>query len=184
MNGPRPAVPASSWVVRFAPLITADGLVLDLACGSGRHTRYLWANGHSVVALDRSTEALKPLKIIPGVEIVVADLDEGNPWPLAGRRFAGIVVTNYLHRPLFPVILDALADNGVLIYETFARGNEAFGKPSNPDFLLQPGELLDIARNSLRVVGFEEGIVSSPRPAVIQRICAVKSVSAAPPALP
>jgi len=105
---------ALPWVVRFARLIAGNGPVLDLACGSGRHTRYLWANGHSMVALDRNAEALQTLKILPGVEIIEADLEDGSPWPLAGRRFAGIVVTNYLHRPLFPVILDTLAQGGTL----------------------------------------------------------------------
>lgn len=169
----------SPWVIRFASLIAEGGPVLDLACGSGRHTRYLWANGHSVVALDRNEEALEPLRILPGVEIVSADLENGNPWPLTGRRFAGVVVTNYLYRPLFPAIIDAIAKDGVLIYETFAVGNENFGKPSNPEFLLRPGELLDLVRGNMRVIAFEEGIIQAPRPAVVQRICAVKGASGA-----
>ena len=175
MTDPRPKAPPSPWVVRFAPLIAKNGAVLDLACGSGRHTHYLAEGGYPVVALDRNPDALEPLNSLTGVEIVAADLENENPWPLAGRQFAGIVVTNYLHRPLFPAIIDALAEDGILIIETFALGNEAFGKPSNPDFLLRPGELLEMVRGKLRVVAFEEGLIAVPRPAVVQRICAVKS---------
>ena len=184
MNDPRRQIPPSPWVVRFAPLIADKGPVLDLACGSGRHARYLAERGHRVVALDRNTEALAPLEYLTGIETIAADLENGNPWKLAGRRFAGIIVTNYLHRPLFPAIIEALADKGILIYETFALGNEVFGKPSNPDFLLRPGELLEIVRGSLQVVAFEEGIIDTPRPAVVQRICAVKSGTASASPLP
>jgi SAM-dependent methyltransferase len=180
MTDPHPRVPPSSWVIRFAPLIADGGTVLDLACGGGRHTCYLAERGHPVVALDRNAEALQPLKKLAGVDIVAADLENGSPWPLAGRQFAGIIVTNYLHRPLFPVIIDALAEDGALVFETFALGNEAFGKPSNPDFLLRPGELLEIVRERLRVVAFEEGKISVPRPAVVQRICAVRSSERSP----
>ena len=180
---PLPA-PPSPWVVRFTPLIADNGPVLDLACGSGRHTRYLADRSHPVVALDRNAEALQPLKTLTGVELIAADLENGNPWPLADRQFAGIVVTNYLHRPLFPAIIDAVADDGFLIYETFALGNEAYGKPSNPDFLLRPGELLEIVLGGLRVVAFEEGIIAAPRQAVVQRICAVKSGTTAAVPLP
>ena len=109
---------------------------------------------------------------IPGARFVRADLEDGSPWPFPGERFQGIVVTNYLHRPLFPVLMDALAENGVLIYETFMAGNERFGKPSNPKFLLRPGELLETFKD-LTVKAFEEGQVSTPKPAMIQRLCAV-----------
>jgi len=184
VNDPRPTAPPSPWVVRFAPLIAKGGPILDLACGSGRHTRFLAAGGHPVVALDRNAEALAPLRSLAGVEVLLADLEGGNPWPLAGRRFAGIIVTNYLHRPLFPAIIDAIAEDGILIYETFALGNETFGKPSNPDFLLRPGELLETVQGSLRVVAFEEGIIAVPQPAVVQRICAVRSAENSPTPLP
>ena len=184
MSVPERQIPPSPWVVRFAPLIAENGMVLDLACGSGRHTHYVADLGHPVLALDRKEDALLPLASLTGVETVVADLENGDPWPLPGRLFAGIVVTNYLHRPLFSAIVDSLAEGGILIYETFARGNEKFGKPSNPDFLLRPGELLDMVRGDLRVIAFEEGVIHTPRPAVIQRICAVKSSDAAPPPLP
>ena len=178
MNDPRPIPQPSPWVARFAPLVSNKHPVLDLACGRGRHTQYMDNKGHKVVALDRNGGALKPLSNLPGVETIETDWENGEEWPLAGRKFAGIIVTNYLHRPLFPAIIEALAEDGVLIYETFALGNEAFGKPSNPDFLLRPGELLEIIQGSLRVVCFEEGEVDLPRPAIIQRICAVKSRTA------
>ena len=161
----------SEWVARWAHGIAPRGAVLDLACGSGRHTRFLAGLGFQVCAVDRDPRALDALGGVAGVTVRLADLESG-PWPLDGLQFVGIVVTNYLHRPLFPRILDALAPDGVLIYETFAAGNERFGKPSNPDFLLRPGELLDVVRNRLRVVAYEELEVAPPRPACIQRICA------------
>ena len=161
----------SDWVVRWAHGITPRGVVLDLACGNGRHSRLLAALGFRVCAVDRDPQALGALEGVAGVTLRPADLENG-PWPLDGLKFDGIVVTNYLHRPLFPCILDALAPAGLLIYETFAAGNERFGKPSNPDFLLRPGELLDVAHGRLRVVAYEDVEVAVPRPARIQRICA------------
>jgi SAM-dependent methyltransferase len=161
----------SEWVARWAGKICPGGEVLDLACGSGRHARFLAALGMKVCAVDRDAQALGILAGIAGVSICVADL-EGGPWPLAGRRFDGVIVTNYLHRPLFPRILDALSPSGLLVYETFAAGNERFGKPSNPDFLLRPGELLDLVHARLRVLAYEDLEVTTPKPARIQRICA------------
>ena len=161
----------SEWVIRCAGFIPAGGEVLDLACGSGRHSRYLAAAGHRVCAIDRDAQAVAALTGVPGVGGQIADL-EGMPWPLEGRRFAGIVVANYLYRPLFPHLLKALAHDGALIYETFALGNERFGKPSNPDFLLRPGELLEVVRGKLRVLAYEDLQVSLPKPAMVQRICA------------
>jgi SAM-dependent methyltransferase len=162
----------SEWVTRWAGLIAAGGEALDLACGSGRHSRYLAAAGYRVCAIDRDAQALAALTGVAGVSVQVADL-ERTPWPLKGRRFAGIVVANYLYRPLFPRLLEALAEDGALIYETFALGNERFGKPSNPDFLLRPGELLELARGRLRVLAYEDLQLSLPKPAMVQRICAV-----------
>ncbi len=168
----------SSWVRRFAPLVPAGGEVLDLACGSGRHARLLAGLGHRVEAVDRDAAALARLSGVAGVSVRVADLEHA-PWPYAGRRFAGIVVANYLHRPLLPLIEGALADAAVLIYETFMVGNERFGRPSNPDFLLHPQELLRVAQAAgLRIVAYEEGEVAQPRPAVVQRLCAVRGAAA------
>lgn len=168
-----PFSPPSPWVVRFANLIPKPGPVLDLAAGSGRHTRYFKDLGYRVVALDRKTDGLADLADEPAVEIIAADLEDGSPWPLPGRRFAGIVVTNYLHRPVLPQLSAALALGGLLIYETFALGNEIYGRPSNPDFLLRPGELLDVARRGgLTVLGYEQLQVTAPKPAIIQHLAA------------
>ena len=156
---------------RWAGFIAAGGEVLDLACGGGRHSRFLAGAGFRVCAVDRDAEALAALSGVPGVSVQVADLERA-PWPLEGRRFAGIVVTNYLYRPLFAHVLETLAEDGALIYETFALGNERFGKPSNLDFLLQPGELLELARGKLHVLAYEDLQVRVPRPAMVQRICA------------
>jgi SAM-dependent methyltransferase len=161
----------SEWVARWARMIVPDGDVLDLACGGGRHTRFLSSLGFRVCAIDRDAQALGTLTDIAGVTVRVADLENG-PSPLAGLQFDGVIVTNYLHRPLFPHILDALSPTGLLIYETFAAGNERFGRPSNPDFLLKPGELLDIVHGRLHVVAYEDLEVAAPKPARIQRICA------------
>jgi SAM-dependent methyltransferase len=141
--------------------------VLDLACGGGRHSRFFKDLGFQVVAVDREPVELE------GIRFVKADLESGAPWPLPGERFGGIVVTNYLHRPLFPHLAASLAEGGVLIYETFMLGNERFGRPSNPEFLLRPGELRE-AFAGLRELGFEEGEFDKPKRAMIQRICALK----------
>jgi len=139
-----------------------------VASGSGRHARFLAQLGYSVTAVDREPQS------IPGVRFIQADLEDGSPWPLPGERFQGIVVTNYLHRPLFPVLEGALAPGGVLIYETFMLGNERFGKPSNPAHLLRPGELWD-AFAGLHVIAFEQGRVARPKAAMMQRLCAVQA---------
>ena len=156
----------SDWVVRWAPVVKR-GPVLDVASGGGRHARFFSSRGLEVVAVDREPQD------IPGVRFVQADLENGNPWPFAGQRFGAIVVTNYLHRPLFASMTDSLDAGGVLIYETFMIGNERFGRPSNPDFLLRPGELV-AAFSSLKVLGFEQGEVARPKLAVTQRICAIR----------
>jgi SAM-dependent methyltransferase len=155
---------ASRWVLRWIELVDR-GPVLDVAAGSGRHSILFAERGLEVIAVDR-----EPLNV-PGVRFVHADLEEGGPWPFAGQRFAAIVVTNYLHRPLFPHLAASLAEGGVLIYETFMVGNERFGRPSNPAFLLQPGELLS-AFASLTPIAFEQGYVETPKAAMIQRLCA------------
>jgi len=146
--------------------------VLDLAAGSGRHTRYLVGQGYQVAAVDLDTSHMADLARDPRIELVEANL-EGAPWPFRGRRFDGIVVTNYLHRPLLPELAESLTPGGVLIYETFAEGNEKYGRPSNPDFLLREGELLEVFSRQLAVIAYEHGYESHPKPAVRQRICAV-----------
>lgn len=154
--------------------IPAGGEVLDLACGGGRHSRLLAAAGYRVLAVDRDTESLAGLADVDGVTTLAADL-EGEAWPLAGRHFAGIVVTNYLWRPRLGDLLATLAPGGVLIYETFMVGNERYGKPSNADFLLRSQELLDHVRHAgLTVIGYEEGYTDTPKPAMRQAICAVQ----------
>jgi SAM-dependent methyltransferase len=159
----------SAWVERWAPMIRPGGVVLDLAAGNGRHARFLARLGFEVDAVDRDASlfADPPRE----VRVLQADLEAGD-WPYAGRLFDGIVATNYLHRPLLPVLVASLERGGVLIYETFAQGNEKFGKPSNPAFLLAPGELLDAARGKLRVLAYEDVVVAEPRPAAIQRLVA------------
>ena len=168
-------VPPSPWVVRFAPLIT--GVVLDVACGAGRHTRFFLSRGHRVTAIDRDLSRISGLEQSDRLVLHQTDLEaEGNSGPgsLPGGRFGGVIVTNYLWRPLLPAIVDAVAEDGVLLYETFAAGNARYGKPSNPDYLLQPGELLDTVSGQLQVVAYENGLTDDPRPAVLQRICAVR----------
>ena len=170
-----------AWVRRFLPLVKPGGRVLDLAAGGGRHCRLLREAGFKVTAVDRQ---IAPLIEACGqdkdVSIVEMDLETGSPWKLGGD-WDGIVVTNYLHRPLLPAIGAALAWEGVVIYETFALGNERFGKPSNPDFLLGPGELATAFGPPLSIVAFEQGFVQKPRPAAIQRIAARKGPPGALP---
>ena len=172
--------PPSPWVSRFAGLIPV-GKVLDLACGGGRHSRLLAGLGHTVLAVDRDPVALAATR---GQDIITLQFDLEHPeachqpdWPLTPGRFKGIVVSNYLHRPLTAALLDSLALGGILIYETFAAGNGQFGKPANPDFLLKPGELLDWSRSqpSCRVIGYEDGYQHQPRSALVPRICLRKA---------
>jgi SAM-dependent methyltransferase len=157
----------SEWVMRWAPLVTR-GPVLDVACGAGRHAAFFAGNGFEVWAVDRDDQLLPS-----PIHFVKADLESGSPWPFAGRKFAGIVVTNYLHRPLFPVLVESLDRGGVLVYETFMAGNERYGKPSNPNFLLRPGELLE-AFAAATVVAFEQGMLERPKKAAVQRICVIR----------
>jgi SAM-dependent methyltransferase len=163
----------SPWVSQWAHLVAPAGAVLDVASGAGRHARFFASLGHPVTALDRDAAALATLHGEPLITTLAADL-EGAAWPLRDdAKFAAVVVTNYLHRPLFAPLLQSLAPGGVLIYETFAQGNGSVGKPSNPAFLLAPGELLDVVRGRLRVVAFQDGFLAQPRPAYVQRICAI-----------
>lgn len=167
----------SEWVIRWGAIIPSAGRVLDVACGKGRHARWLAARGHEVDAVDRDAQALATLAGVQRVHPLCADI-EGGPWPYQRGQYAGVVVTNFLHRPLFAQLIDALVPGGALIFETFAAGNERYGRPSNPDFLLRPGELLEVVGNRLCVVAYEALDVAEPRPAALQRICAVNTGSA------
>ena len=178
----------SAWVRRFSRLVPQDGEILDLACGGGRHTSLMLELGHSVLAVDKSTDAISErLGDRKKLEIIAADLEDGNPvfdndGILEGRRFSGVIVTNYLYRPLMNGLVDSLLSGGVLIYETFGRGNEAFSKPRNPDHLLKPGELLDACAGKLHVVAYEHGIDRTGElPGVKSRICAVRLGGDVPP---
>jgi SAM-dependent methyltransferase len=172
-GSPAPGSP-SPWVVRFASLVPSGSDVLDVACGDGRHTRLFLERGNSVVAMDVDTSGISDLARHPNVEALQVDLEQGGPPPFEGRLFGGVVVTNYLYRPLMPALVGAVAPGGALIYETYARGQERFGRPTNPDFLLRPGELLDVVRGRLRVVAYEDVVVDEPKPTAVQRICAIR----------
>jgi SAM-dependent methyltransferase len=165
----------SEWLVRYAHLLPANAHVLDVACGAGRHVRWLTDRGFVVTALDRNADALAALEsLAPQVTICRADIEDA-AWPLADQQFDAVLVTHYLHRPLWAALIGAVAPGGLMIYETFAAGNEQFGKPSRPDFLLNPGELLDAVKGSMRVVAYEDRYVDQPKPAMIQRIVARKN---------
>lgn len=172
-------VTPSRWVERWSHGVSAGSRALDVACGGGRHARLLAGRGCKVTALDRDPASAQALAGEPNVEFIAADLEAG-AWPLGDAQFDVIVVTNYLHRPLFPALTKALAPAGLLIYETFAAGNAAFGKPSNPDYLLRPRELLDAFGTDMRVLAFEDGFTEQPRPAMVQRIAVRKVDPRAP----
>ena len=172
----------SPWVRRFAPLVAEGGQILDLACGGGRHARLFLEQGHRVLCVDKNTDAVADLSTNPKIEILTLDLETDAPvfdgdGPLAGRTFDGIVVCNYLFRPHLHALIDVLAPGGLLIYETFARGNERFNRPRNPDHLLKSGELLDLVKDRLQVVAFEHGLIETgPLPGVKQRLAAVNNL--------
>ncbi|MDQ1303878.1 MAG: hypothetical protein QG595_1861 [Pseudomonadota bacterium] len=162
----------SPWVLRFLHLIPPGGRVLDLACGTGRHTRLLAERGHPVTAVDIDVSGLTSLRDNPHIDIRQIDLETGT-WPFTSEQFAAVLVCNYLHRPHFAWLTDTLLPGGVLLMETFAQGNEAYGRPRSPDHLLAPGELLAACSPRLQVVAYEHGLERLPRPAIRQRICAL-----------
>ena len=163
----------SAWIVRWSHLVPRQATVLDVACGHGRHMRWFQERGHAVTGVDRAPEAVAAASRFG--QAVQADIEAG-PWPFEGRHFDAVVVTNYLWRPLLPRIVQSIAPGGVLLYETFAAGNETVGKPSRPDFLLRPGELLGICA-PLRVVAYEDGFLEEPA-RFVQRVAAVRERAA------
>lgn len=177
-SSPRPVREPSPWFVRHAGLIRAGGPVLDLACGDGRHTRHFAQLRHPVTAVDIDVSGVADLAATPGIEVLALDLETGT-WPFADRRFAAILVANYMHRPHFAHLPATLEPGGVLLFETFGQGNERFGRPRNPDFLLAPGELLEAFGDVLQIVAYEHGIEEQPRPAVRKRLVAIRQTGPA-----
>jgi len=182
--GTRPAAP-SPWVARHLVGVPPGGRILDVACGSGRHLRLALAKGHHVTGIDRDLAGVADLGADPHTELIRADLETGGEPPFRRRSFAGVVVTNYLWRPLLPAIMAAVAPDGVLVYETFGRGNERYGRPSNPAFLLEPGELIEAVRPHLVTIAYEHVTLADPA-RIVQRIVAVgpehRWISDPPPA--
>ena len=171
MKAPQDVNHPSAWIMRFAGLIAPSGHVLDVACGKGRNTRYLLEKGLRVSALDIDVSGVSDLQGSPLLTQIQADL-ESAPWPLSGQTYDAVVVTNYLHRPILDDIVNSVGVSGLLLYETFAVGNEAFGRPRNPDYLLSRGELLTRVARRMTVLAYEDLTVDEPAPAAIQRICA------------
>jgi len=163
----------SKWVERFAGQIPTTSQVLDVACGAGRHTRLFLAKGHTVTAVDRDLTGISDIRNDQLLR-VEADLESGEAWPLPTENFGGVIVTNYLHRPILKNLVSSLESGGMLIYETFSEGNEKYGRPTNPDFLLKPGELLRLTRDTLRIIAYEDVTLNYPKKAQIQRIAAFR----------
>ena len=164
----------SPWIERWAPLVPEGGAVLDLACGGGRHGRLFLDRGHPTTFLDKDVSVMSDLTGVEGAEILEANLEDGSPFPLSGRSFSAVIVTCYLHRPIFADILALVAPGGVLLYETFAMGNEAYGHPARQAYLLEEGELLERVDSRFTIRGYEHGYDEQPKPGVRQRICAVR----------
>lgn len=161
------------WIARHAPLLAANSAVLDIACGAGRHSLLLRQLGHQVSALDIDLAALRTEPEAVHIDLIEADIEAG-PWPLGKRQFDGVVVTNYLWRPLMPTIRDSVRPGGLLFYETFMQGNEKYGRPANPDFLLKPDELRQLPAQEFEILEFEQGLVRGDKPAVKQSVVARK----------
>ena len=163
----------SPWFVKYAPLINKKGRVLDLACGNGRHAIWLAKQGYQVDVIDRDVDVVSNMVGMDNIKVSIIDIETGD-WPQSDQRYDGLIVSRYLYRPLLHTFATMLNPRGVLIYETFMMGNECYGKPSNPDFLLLPNELLEIYSPLLNIISFEQVHEEMPRPAVMQRICATK----------
>lgn len=166
----------SDWLVKHASHIKPAGSVLDVAAGKGRNSRWLAQHGFKVEAVDRDSEALDSIKGVENIILKTTDI-ENEAWPYSDQQFDAIVVCRYLHRPLFSALHDSLAPGGVLLYETFMQGHEAYGRPTNPDFLLRPGELLEVFHNRLEIIAFEQGYQETPKPSMMQRICAIRKLA-------
>lgn len=173
MPAMKPERASSSWVTRFAHLAPDDLPVLDVACGSGRHTRFFLKRGHDVTGVDINLSDLKMVEDADRLTLIERDLEDGMVWQFGTQVYGAVIVTNYLHRPILASLVASVAPGGVLIYETFAQGHEAYGKPTSPDYLLRPGELIDMVRGKLQIVAYEHGYTNRPRRAIMQRICAV-----------
>lgn len=178
MHADTPPTPPSPWIQRWTHLLPPGSTVLDVACGAGRHLGWLQAHGLHATGVDRDAQALVLARLQGAGELLCADIENG-PWPLQGRQFGAVVVTNYLWRPLWPALLESVAPGGVLLYETFAQGNAAFGKPARPDFLLAPGELLQVCAG-WHIVAYEDGLLHDPDRRV-QRIAALRPGGAREP---
>ena len=166
----------SEWVRRYYSQIPKNGLILDLAGGTGRHARFLSKKGFKLVLVDNQIAKARDLQNVEGVKLIEYDLEDGNPLPFPAGSFQGIVVTNYLYRPIFPKLFCLLDDGGVLIYETFAIGHEKYGRPTNPDYLLKSGELINLVSPQMRVIAYEERLIARPAKAYVQRIVAEKNL--------
>lgn len=171
-SGPNRPLQPSPWVERFYSGIKGNGQVLDVACGAGRHFPLGLASGKTITGIDRDLAKARQFSGSLNLLLIEADLEDGSPFPLRGNRYDGVIVTNYLWRPILPEIVAAVADDGLLIYETFGVGQEKYGRPSNPDFLLQPGELIAAVSGRLSVVAYEHMTLRHPE-RVVQRIAAV-----------
>lgn len=187
-----PSLEVSTWLHRWSAIVPRRGNALDLAAGGGRHSLWLAGLGLRVIAIDKDAAAMAALAGQAGIFPEIADL-EGADWPLQGRIFDVVVVTNYLWRPHLPDLIANVARGGVLLYETFRRGQERFGRPSNPAFLLEPGELLAVVQPQLTVIAFEDGVVRGAHSHVgmgnagaraVQRIAAIRPRSGIEPLLP
>lgn len=165
----------SEWVRRYYRQFPKNGFILDLAGGTGRHARFLSQKGFKILLVDNQISKAKDLQNVEGIKLVECDLEDGNSLPFPASTFQGIVVTNYLYRPIFPQLLCLLEVGGILIYETFAVGHEKYGRPTNPDYLLKSGELINLVSPQMRVIAYEEHSITRPTKAYVQSLVAAKN---------